>query len=47
MDYDENQNEPEQEVASYLDIAAQLPEIELEEQKDLQEFDADSEKDKN
>ena len=46
-DYNENQNELEQEMASYLDIAVELLGIELKEQNNLQEFYADSEKDEN
>ena len=38
IDYDENQNEQEREMA---------PRIELDEQKDMQKFDVDSEKNKN
>ena len=34
-------------MSPYPDIAAKLPGKELKEQKDLQEFDVDNEKDKN
>ena len=46
-EYDNTHDELEREVAPYLDIAAKLPGIVLEGQRDLQESDADGEKDEN